>query len=656
MSAAPIPNANGQLPAGRKPKRGIIDGDDIDLTPPLDGFTVLVPEADDVKALAEQGFAAELYRPHASWRADGLNVVVLQLPGNLYWTSQSIKTGSWCYRQGALSVRYVLAPTAGNGSVCNLFHTGVWTAEGFRAEVERTPIADCVPHGWAENPNGQNVECVECVEVPREREWAPLRLKSLPPPAEFPIDVLPDACVELARAIARAVGCDVASIGGSMLAIAGGMIGRTVHLKLRDIWIVQPSIYHANIGEPGQGKTWALKYLIEGAIAEIEEALRADFAAEKAIYLERCKTDKKAVQVRPIPGQLLIDDSTIEALYIALSHNPRGLLSVLDELSVLFAGLNQYKGGKGADRSHFLKTWTGARVTINRTKNEFGEPLYIPFPHLSITGNIPPDNLHLIRGPHGNDGMIERWLYTFPDWHKKLKASERGSVAQSSIDDWNDIIRRLWGRRLITNNGEEHPALLVFSEPGAREFFGLYDRHVDEFNSESFPPHLRGAWSKLEIYAGRFACVLKCLEMASIKDDRLTEVSAPIAEGTWRLVDYFKSEHKRVLACLDRQGGTMPEGVRLHLAWIKNHPHATEFSERDISITYPPNKGYDAAMMLDARVWLMEKNAIMRKPSTVRDPSTPGRKPSPVWIIHPDLRSSTHSTHSTNSAIDTERN
>jgi hypothetical protein len=502
-----------------------------------------------------------------------------------------------------------------------------------------------------QNGDGQHsVECVECVDVPRIEEWPPLRLGVLPPPAVFPLDALPQTCVDLAKEIARTVGCDVSSVASSMLAIAGGVIGRSMHLKIQDNWVVPPIIYHANVADPGQGKSWAQRYLTDGYIQTIEEELEAEFAVDKQIYRQKCQTDKKTVHDKPVPKQLIIDDSTIEALFVALGHNPRGLLATLDELTVLFAGLNQYKGGKGADRSHFLKLWTGARVSINRIRSEFGEPLRIPFPHLSVTGNIPPGELPLICGPHGNDGMLDRWLYSFPDWHPKHKSSERRSVSPIAIAGWNQTIKRLWGWKMVSGtDGKSHPHLLEFDEGGRREFFASYDRHVDEFNDQSFPHYLRGPWSKLEIYAGRLALILHALHAANSRGDTIRPVPLFVAGNAWKLVDYFKSEHKRVLASLNECAGFVPEGARLHLNWIKNHPGSAQFTERDISVTYPPNKGYTPAMMVDGRQWLSEKNAILRMSSTVRREGVPGRKPAPIWAIHPDLRTSTHSTHSTKS-------
>lgn len=202
------------------------------------------------------------------------------------------------------------------------------------------------------------------------------------------------------------------------------------------------------------------------------------------------------------------------------------------------------------------------------------------------------------------------------------------------------------------DNGMRCPHKLKLDTDGSNEFFDRMDRFADEMNDENFPPHLRGPWAKLELYAGRFVVVLQALRTAALRVPEIGKVSSTIADAAWRLVDYFKGEHLRVLAAMESQSRTMPEGARLHMNWIRNHPGKAEFSERDINVAYPPNKNYDPSTMADGRLWLAQRNAIRRKPEPDRDESTPGRKPSPVWQIHPDLQTPTESTFSTESPFD----
>jgi hypothetical protein len=64
--------------------------------------------------------------------------------------------------------------------------------------------------------------------------------------------------------------------------------------------------------------------------------------------------------------QLYTTDATLEALIQLLHQNPRGLLFVRDELTAWVLGMNQYRGGRGADRQQWLSLWNGADLIVHR--------------------------------------------------------------------------------------------------------------------------------------------------------------------------------------------------------------------------------------------------------------------------------------------------
>ena len=80
----------------------------------------------------------------------------------------------------------------------------------------------------------------------------------------------------------------------------------------------------------------------------------------------------------PAYHQLYCTDATIEALAQALEQNPRGVLFLRDELAAWAKGMNQYKGGKGADREHWLSFWNGSPVLINRKSRAMASTSRIP--------------------------------------------------------------------------------------------------------------------------------------------------------------------------------------------------------------------------------------------------------------------------------------
>src|SRR5208337_3134626 len=182
--------------------------------------------------------------------------------------------------------------------------------------------------------------------------WPPLRLRDLPSVESFPVDVLPPAALQLVIEGAEAIGCPRDFLGLPVLAVAGGTIGRSVALKLKNGYFASSTIFAGCIGPPSDGKTPALK-IVAAAVRKIDEALET----EHARAVEKWKADNAppasgGAKARPKPPpppkprRIDVDDITMEAIPLILADNPRGLVMIRDELSAFLLGMNQFKGGK----------------------------------------------------------------------------------------------------------------------------------------------------------------------------------------------------------------------------------------------------------------------------------------------------------------------
>jgi hypothetical protein len=476
--------------------------------------------------------------------------------------------------------------------------------------------------------------------------WPPLRLGKMPEVLEFPIGVFPEPVACIVKEVSRAVGCDPGMVAGAVLGVTGGLIGRSVSLLRGQNWFLKPTVFLANIGLPGDGKSPSLEYIMN-PIDLIDGELAGKFIVEKVDYTnlmedyliaQRAKDPTVPKPIAPVPVRVHILDTTFEKLLKVLAANPRGLFMGLDELTILLTSLNQYKGGSGSDRSHLLAIWGGKSILVDRVRDELGEPMRIPHPCLSIVGNLVPGMLSLLSHSKGDDGMIDRWLYCFPGRKPKLRSDQRNPVSRLAIEGWVAVARTLWTRPMVVH--EEHlvPYTLRFSESGQTAFDEEYDHHVEEMNGSDFPDELLGPWSKLEEYAGRFCLILACLHHAASEVNPTGDiplVDPAIVSSAWRLVDYFKSHHRKVRAYL--QGGNvggMPEGARLIVNWIRANPDAETFHQRDLTRNY--HRFRDRAFLEDSLDWLMRKNAIL----PVREennPSRTGRPRSRAWAVHPEF-------------------
>ncbi len=422
---------------------------------------------------------------------------------------------------------------------------------------------------------------------PDAEPWPALRLGRLPDVPAFP-DVLPPQARQLVEEASSAIGCDPSFVAVDVLAIAAGAIGRSRSLRLSHQF-ASASLFVAPIGHPGDGKTPALERYASDPVRRLEAGFAKAFQEKKACYAEAVRAHKKddgPPPAPPVPVRLAIDDTTVEAMFRVLAANKRGLLMIRDELSAMISGLNQYRAGAGNDLPNFLKIWSGSAFSIDRVLNEFGEAIFIPHPMLTIVGNLTPASLPKLLSKDGDEGFLDRWLFAFPDRRRKLKSSQRGSVAARTLDDWSDVIRRLWMLELERRDDHDHPKVVTFSAAGRDEYNRLYDRHVDEVNAPDFPDSLRGSWSKLEEYAGRLCLVLTVLRHAcdpTADQETVPSAEARDARDAWALVDFFKAHHERVRAYLQGKGfGGAPEGVQYVLRWIGIHAKVESFPESEL--------------------------------------------------------------------------
>ena len=409
--------------------------------------------------------------------------------------------------------------------------------------------------------------------------WPALRLDALPPVEPFPVDVLPDPAARLVIEGANAIGCPRDFLGVPLLAVAAGTIGRSVNLLLKDGYFVGATAYMGSIGPPSDGKTPALK-AVAGAIRAIDDKLADEHA--KAIEQWRASQIGRGRQAAkgtkppppPKPRRIDIDDATMEVLPIILADNPRGLIMVRDELSAFILGMNQFKGGKGNDRSNVLKIWSGDRIVKDRVNHENNEPIRCPHPSLSIVGGLVPDMLGELTDPSGRaDGFIDRFLLAYPDPLPVADWSDRG-VPDDVADDWRSLIARLWMRSLDFKNGRSVPHVAYFTPEGKARWEERYNAHSAEMNAADFPPFLRGPWGKLREYAGRLTLNLTLMHHAAdpLADALIVpEVGPRRVDDAWKLIAYFKTHVRRVQAVIARGPGTgKTRAVKAIVEWIRS--------------------------------------------------------------------------------------
>ena len=94
------------------------------------------------------------------------------------------------------------------------------------------------------------------------------------------------------------------------------------------------------------------------------------------------------------------------------------------------------------------------------------------------------------------------------------------------------------------------PFLVGLTPDAKPRWQALMDSLIHEMNDPDFPPHLRGPWSKLKVYAARLALILHFLRFVN-KDADTQHVDGASVRRAALLISYFKSHARKVLAAMD---------------------------------------------------------------------------------------------------------
>jgi hypothetical protein len=400
----------------------------------------------------------------------------------------------------------------------------------------------------------------------------------------FPLDVLPGPVRRFVTEGADALPCPPDYVAVPLLVLAGGAVGASRALAVKEGHVQRAALYAAVVGPPGSAKSPALDLAAAPALdtdGRLLDAWRERLAAYED-ELPECESDAKPP--RPVLERVTVNDATAEALVPILTENPRGVVLVRDELAGWVLSMNAYReGGKGADVQFWLSAWSGAAVTVDRKGTHAAGPLRVRHPFIGVVGCLPPDRLPALRGDRGRkraeqDGFIDRVLFAYPP-EPPAVAEDWRSVSAAARDAWRDVYDRLRTLARVPDGDGQRPFLLKLTDCGRREWQHFTAAHAAELNAPEFPDHLRGPWAKQKGYSARLALILHCLRWAAAEIHGDTaDVDGESVRRAVELVNYFKAHARRVYAAMDADPAV--KLARRLLRWLARQGGAT-FTRRD---------------------------------------------------------------------------
>ena len=249
---------------------------------------------------------------------------------------------------------------------------------------------------------------------------SPIDVFGVQPPPELPLDALPDPLVDYVRDQAGLTGCDPAIIGLGALVAAAACVTDGIRLQPKrhdPTWTESARLWVAFVGDPSTKKSPAIskavRYVkrIDHRMAEENAAAFGDYKSQHDQWKQAKREDKSLPEpAAPTAKRLVVEDITVEALTEVLKDNPRGVLTLKDELTGWFASMDAYKSaGKGAsmDRAHWLEAYNGGRRSIDRITRG---SVVVPNWSTCIIGGVQPDMMRRVANGMGNDGLLQRFM------------------------------------------------------------------------------------------------------------------------------------------------------------------------------------------------------------------------------------------------------
>jgi hypothetical protein len=296
------------------------------------------------------------------------------------------------------------------------------------AKSDKYDAAECDAK-WNKHLNADSLTYKSIFHWAKERGWVnpqptvieiepwtgkPVDVYSEQPCPNFPLDVLPQELINYAQGYSDSSGFDVGAFAFTTLFGTMGLIDKRARIKASDTWFQPPTIWAALADSSGGGKSMVIstgaKLLNSINKKIVTDSMRESDSFNKAKAALNNKAQLGELQ-KPDWHQIVVEDTTTEALADVLKTNPRGVTLIADEMTGFIGNLDAYSGGGGdRDRGIYLSAYDGGSKTINRKGAGY---TYVPNFAVSILTGVQPAklaDLYKKSAAGGADGLYQRFL------------------------------------------------------------------------------------------------------------------------------------------------------------------------------------------------------------------------------------------------------
>ena len=332
--------------------------------------------------------------------------------------------------------------------------------------------------------------------------------------AEFPIEIFPDNAKNYILLCNKTLNNSIDYMGCSLLFLTSIIIGNSAQLEIKKGWKESANIWLALIGKAGVGKTPSISSItfpLEKANnKEIKKYIKNSAAYEAFMELDKKEKELVPEVQKPNKSQFIVNDVTLEALIELHNENKNGIGVLKDELAGFFKDMNKYR--EGGDKEHWLSSWSGKQINLNRktAKSSFVERACLP-----ILGGIQPSIMDSFYTDENKDnGFIDRMLFSYPDM--EIDYYSEFEMKQEHLDWYDNYILRFYENTKksikYTEDYEIEPITATFTPDAKAEFIRVQNELTDSQNSDEENEYMKSMLPKQKSYVARFSLIINTLE------------------------------------------------------------------------------------------------------------------------------------------------
>lgn len=385
-----------------------------------------------------------------------------------------------------------------------------------------------------------------------------------------PIESLPPAFAQYVNDAAKATGVPPEMIALPMMQFVGALVGNRAYIRMKRTFVQMPTLWVAIVADPGSAKSPALNLarwpfdVLQREATDLYKRLVAEWEDDVERWTKTDPDERGSKPIRPRHRDIYTTNATLEAVVGALETTP-GLTIFRDELIGFITSLDQYRGGKGSDRQEYLSAWSGAPIKVNRRT---GEPVFLPWPVVGMSGGIVTDNVAQLHDKKGNrDGLFERFIMI--RCRVTPQAWTDDDLDPALLDPILVTLRELDG--IAPRDGQEG-GLCIQPHQDAREvwrdWFGENSRLQGEATGMA-----RGFYAKLSLMVPRIALVLNLLwnpqnPGALVSAERMADACE------WG--EFIRTHFHAVMPLVNESGAARVGGLESRVLRILRNPELQE--------------------------------------------------------------------------------